>query len=253
MQILERIWDDFRSGENIDLYVTVIVAIGLAILNVVGIAPQTHLAPITLAVLGLLAITSLGNRYRIERLLQGQSWSIDDFYMKEYPSSYKEDFETAQELWLIGISLRRTIQANYPMIEQKIRQGHAIKILLVHPEGHGIEMAVARNYARREVKPKSSEIKFGLQLLCDLDKIPHNKLEFRTIEYPLAYGVTAVDPDTASGILYIEHYCFRTASDSLPRFVLRAGDGQWYDFFKSEIRALWDAGVEWPCNSEAAG
>jgi hypothetical protein len=251
MRVLQRIWNDLRSGENIDLYITVVVAISLAILNVVGVAPQTYLAPITLAVLGLLAITSLGNRYRIEELLQGQSRSIGSFYMEEYPSSYRDDFKVAEELWLIGVSLRRTV--NYRKIEQKLRKGHKINILLVHPEGAGIEMAVARNYARREVEPKSSEIRFNLQLLCDLGKISPEKLKVRTIQYPLAYGVTAVNPDTASGVLYLEHYCFRTASDSLPRFVLRAGDGQWYDFFKKEIRALWDAGVGWPCDSGVAG
>jgi hypothetical protein len=250
MRVLRRIWDDIRSGENIDLYITVIVAIGLAILNIVGIAPQTYLAPITLAVLGLLAITSLGNRYRIEELLQKQAQSIDNFYVEEYPLSFKNDFEAAEELWLIGVSLRRTVQANYPKIEQKLRQGHIIKVLLVHPEGAGLEIAVSRNYARREVEPKSNEIRFNLQLLCDLRKISPNKLEVRTIQYPLAYGVTAVNPDTASGVLYLEHYCFRTASDSLPRFVLRAKDGRWYDFFKSEIRAMWNAGIEWPCDKQ---
>lgn len=250
MQALRRIWDDLRSGENIDLYITVIVAVGLAILNLVGVAPQTYLAPITLAVLGLLAITSLGNRYRIEELLQRQTQSIDSFYMEEYPSSFKDDFEAAEELWLVGVSLRRTVQVNYPMIEQKLRQGHTIKVLLVHPEGAGIEMAVARNYARREMEPKSNEIRFNLQLLCDLRKISPDKLEVRTIQHPLAYGVTAVNPDIASGVLYLEHYCFRVASDSLPRFVLRAKDGRWYDFFKNEIRALWNAGVEWPCNRQ---
>jgi hypothetical protein len=247
---MRRIWDDIRSGENIDLYITVIVAIGLAILNVIGVAPQTYLAPITLAVLGLLAITSLGNRYRIEELLQKQVQSTDTFYVEEYPSSYKNDFETAEELWLIGVSLRRTFQANYPKIEQKLRQGHIIKVLLVHPEGAGLEMAVSRNYARREVEPKSNEIRFNLQLLCDLRKSFPDKIEVRTIQYPLAYGVTAANPDTASGTLYLEHYCFRTASDSLPRFVLRAKDGRWYDFFKSEIRALWNAGTEWPCDKQ---
>lgn len=250
MRVMRRIWDDIRSGENIDLYITVIVAIGLAILNIVGVAPQTYLAPITLAVLGLLAITSLGNRYRIEELLQKQIQSTDTFYAEEYPSSYKSDFETAEELWLVGVSLRRTVQANYPKIEQKLRQGHIIKVLLVHPEGAGLEMAVSRNYARREVEPKSNEIRFNLQLLCDLRKSFPDKIEVRTIQYPLAYGVTAANPDTASGTLYLEHYCFRTASDSLPRFVLRAKDGRWYDFFKSEIRALWNAGIEWPCDRQ---
>jgi len=250
MRVMRRIWGDIRSGENIDLYITVIVAIGLAILNIVGVAPQTYLAPITLAVLGLLAFTSLGNRYRIEELLQKQVRSTDTFYVEEYPSSYKNDFETAEELWLFGVSLRRTVQANYPKIEQKLRQGHIIKVLLVHPEGAGLEIAVSRNYARREVEPKSNEIRFNLQLLCDLRKSFPDKIEVRTIQYPLAYGVTAVNPDTASGTLYLEHYCFRTASDSLPRFMLRARDGRWYDFFKSEMRALWNAGIEWPCDKQ---
>ena len=253
MQVLRRIWNDIKRGENIDLYLTVIVAIGLAILNVIGVAPKEDLPSITLAVLGLLAITSLGNRYRVEKLLQKEPQSIERFFVEEYPSSFKDDFEAAEELWLIGVSLRRTIQVNYPKIEQKLRQGHIIKVLLVHPEGAGLEMAVSRNYARREIEPKSNEIRFNLQLLCDLYKIPNNKLEVRTIQYPLAYGVTAANPNTVSGALYIEHYCFRTASDSLPRFVLRAKDGRWYDFFKSEIRAMWNAGIEWPCDSKVAG
>jgi hypothetical protein len=50
-----------------------------------------------------------------------------------------------------------------------------------------------------------------------------------------------------SGALYLEHYPFRTASDSVPKFVLCARDGYWYDFFKREILALWNAGVEWSC------
>lgn len=250
MRVLRRIWHDIKSGENIDLYITVTVALSLAVLNLVGVAPQTYLAPITLAVLGLLAITSLGNRYRIEELLQKQSQSTESFYSEEFPSSYRTDFETAEELWLIGVSLRRTVQANYPKIEQKLRQGHIIKVLLVHPEGAGLEMAVLRNYARRDVEPKRNEILFNLQLLCDLRRSFPDKIEIRTIHYPLAYGVIATNPNTASGTLYLEHYCFRTASDSLPRFVLRAKDGRWYDHFKSEIRALWDAGMAWPCDKQ---
>jgi hypothetical protein len=248
MRILKRIWDDTRSGENIDLYITVVVAVILAILNLIGVASQAYVAPITLAVLALLAITSLGNRYRIEELLQRQAQSIDSFYMEEYPPGLKNDFETAEELWLIGVSLNRTIKINYTKIEQKLRHGHTIRVLLIHPEGPGVEMAVARSYARREIEAKSNDIQFTLRLLCDLRRIAPNKLEVRTIQYPLGYGVIATNPDTVSGTLYLEHYCFRVASDSLPRFVLRARDGRWYDFFKSEVKALWAAGVEWPCN-----
>lgn len=70
MQMLRRIWEDVRRGENIDLYLTVGVAIVLALLNVLGFAPQSLIAPVTLAVLGLLAINSLVNRRKIEVTLQ---------------------------------------------------------------------------------------------------------------------------------------------------------------------------------------
>jgi hypothetical protein len=247
MQILQRVWNDIRKGENIDLYVTIVVAISLTILNLIGTAIQVYLAPVTLAVLALLAVTSLGNRYRIEELLRKQTRSLDDFYQEEYPPVYKEDFEAAEELWVIGISLHRTVQNNYSVIERKIEQGHCVRVLLVNPEGPGVEMAVQRNYARREVEPKSNDIRFTLQLLCDLKSIASDRLEIRTIRYPLAYGATAVNPNTASGILYLEHYCFRVSSESWPKFVLHASDGKWYDFFSREIRALWEAGVEWSC------
>jgi hypothetical protein len=249
MRVLQRVWKDIRKGKNIDLYVTIVVAIALTALNLIGPAFQAHLAPITLGVLALLAITSLGNRYRVEELLRKHSHSLDDFYLEEYPASYKEDFEAAEELWLVGISLHRTIQNNYSAVERKLQQGHRVRVLLVHPEGPGIKMAVQRNYAYREVEPKSNDVRLTLQLLCNLRNVASGGLEIRTIQYPLAYGVTAVNPDTTSGILYLEHYCFRVSSDSWPRFVLRASDGRWYGFFRREARALWDAGVDWSCNS----
>lgn len=68
--ILKRVWKDISQGENIDLYVTVIVAIVLVILNIAGVAPPSWLGSITLGVLALLAITSLGNRYRLDQAVE---------------------------------------------------------------------------------------------------------------------------------------------------------------------------------------
>lgn len=248
IRILERIWNDIRKGENIDLYVTIVVAIALATLNLLGTAIQSYIAPVTLAVLALLAITSLGNRHRIEELLRKQSISLDNFYMKEYPSNYQENLVAARELWILGVTLHRTIQENYAVMEQKLVQGHHIKVLLIHPEGPGIEMAVQRNYTLREVGPQSSDTRVTLQLLCRLVNSAPDRIEVRTIQFPLAYGATVINPNAATGVLYLEHYCFRSSPESWPRLVLQASDGQWYDFFLREIEALWAAGVEWPCN-----
>lgn len=246
MRTLKRIWKDIRRFENLDSYITIVVAISLAILNLIGVPVSTSIASLTLAVLGLFAFTNLINRHRIDELYESFNRSASNFFMEEFPSEVRSNFESATEIWLIGVSLHRAVTFNYEKIESKIRQGHKFKVMLVHPEGPGIEMAMSRNYPRRrEVAPKSSQIRTILQLLCDLQKIAPERLEVRTIQNPLSYGVLATNPDTASGVLYLEHYTFGISTESLPRFVMRASDGNWYDFFKREIRAMWDYGVVW--------
>src|SRR5574341_1403896 len=105
MRLFNRIWKDIRRGENIDLFLTIVVAISLVALNVIGFATDKLIAPITLAVLGMLAITMLGNRYRIEELLQRNMQTNESFFLEEFPMTLITDFESATELWLVGVSL----------------------------------------------------------------------------------------------------------------------------------------------------
>ena len=253
MKLIQRIWDDIRAGENIDQYLTIGAAITLTLLNLAGVSLQAYLAPFTLAVLALLAINNLGNRFKIDELLKRQPESLDAFFMDDFPPSYKTDFESSDVTWLVGVSLHRTIKTNYPILEKKLRQGKTLRVLLIHPKGVGVEVSVARNYTHRGVEPKSNDISFILELLCSLQEIAPTKIDIRTINFPLAYGVTAVNPDTAIGKLYIEHYGFRVSTDSIPRYVLKASDGRWYDFHKREIEALWNAGEKWVCEKPKTG
>ena len=87
MKMLQRIWEDIRQGENIDLYVTATIAIVLTALNIVGLAPQSWIAPISLAVLGLLAIATLGNRYKMEQVIQKltqNAWRVSSLRIYEH-------------------------------------------------------------------------------------------------------------------------------------------------------------------------
>jgi hypothetical protein len=66
VRFLKRVWEDIRQGESIDVYVSVVLAIVLAILSVIDIVPADWIASVTLAVLALLAVAILGNRYKLE-------------------------------------------------------------------------------------------------------------------------------------------------------------------------------------------
>src|SRR5574339_555537 len=70
MKILRAVWIDISKGENFDVYLTILLALSLAVFNVLGIAPNTLLAPLTLSVLALLAIASLVNRHQSNKILE---------------------------------------------------------------------------------------------------------------------------------------------------------------------------------------
>ena len=146
MKILRHFWEDIRQGENIDLYTTVSIAIILAALNLVGIAPETWIAPINLAVLALLAISVLGNRHRLETILQKMNQSAEDFLLKEYPERYVADLNNSKELWLVGMNLSHTVAGNYDTFKDKLRRGDVIRVLIVDPDSIANKLASFRSH-----------------------------------------------------------------------------------------------------------
>lgn len=199
--------------------------------------------------MGLLAFTSLINRHHIDELREALTNPISDFFIEKFPLDMEKNFKEATEVWLYGVSLHRTISFSYEEIEKKLHQGHRFRVLVVHPDGPGIEMAVSRNYASKEVDATRNRITNVLKLLCNLQRIDPERFEVRTIQNPLTYGVVATNPQTTSGVFYLEHYTFGISTEALPKFVLRAGNGKWHDFFKREAQAMWDYGVEWKCQT----
>ena len=77
MRLLRQVWQDISRGKNIDLYLTVAAAIIISVLGLVNSplksSAQDLTASITLAILGLLAIGTLSNRHRLERVLSERS------------------------------------------------------------------------------------------------------------------------------------------------------------------------------------
>jgi hypothetical protein len=244
MKILESIWKDIQQGENIDLYLTVSVALVLTLLNLCGIAPQSAIAPMTLAVLGLLAIASLVNRRKVEEMLKVIQ-AKEQTLLNEFPSDFQSRMEKSNELWLFGVNLGRTTVSNYTLFEDKIKRGNTIKVLLVSPQGQALPLASKRRREPNYLKQNLALIEATLTSFSDLKKIAPDKVEIRTIDYPLSSGFVAVDPDTASGTLYVSYYSFKTAGSSIPKMVFQPKDGYWYEHFREEMNNLWNDAMPW--------
>lgn len=248
MKQLHRVWEDIQHGENVDLYVAVPLAILIAILGIFGITSPQLVSSITLIILGLLASSLLANRHAVQELSQRLVQTSETIFFKDLADTNVEpDFESADDLWLVGVSLTTIIRIHYSIMERKLRAGQTIKALLVHPDGPAIEMAEIRAYGQPNIERARDEVRNALEDLCALKRVAPSKLEIRTIQHPLGHGVIAGDLETASGKIYIQNYPFKTEGGSRPKFVLQPKDGFWYDFFKEELHNLWEYGIEWQC------
>jgi len=249
MNFLNHIWKDIGRGENIDLYVTVLIALVLVILNIIGFAPSNWMAPLTLAVLGLLAISNLGSRYKLEQFINNFNRSAESFFQDEYPSNILDLIKSSSEIWFIGVTLNRTIKNYFHILEQKLQRGDFIKVLLVNPDSPAADAARSRGRFEINHEQMKSNILDTLTELGYLKSIAPNRIEVRTISYPISFGAILLNPDDSeltSGIIFIEHYPYRIKRTHVPKFVLSAKqDAEWFNLYKSELCSMWSDGVDW--------
>lgn len=244
MKTLQRIWKDIRRGENIDIYITIALVFILGIFNFFSPSSSTLIFTVILAALGILAVSALKTEHHFEEVIQNQG-RAKDLFMNEFPATMHDDIVNASELLMIGVTLARTVKTYYSEFEGKLRKGHVIKVLLIDPEGPAVEMAETRNFGRADPDRTRSDIRAIIQDLIELQKIAPDKMIIRTIQNPLTHGVIAVNPDSPRGVLYMENYPYRTLGGSKPKYILRAGQDEWYGFFKDEAQILWKNGKDW--------
>ena len=243
MRALQQIWEDVRQGENIDLYLTVVVALVLAAANILGWAPSTWLAPITLAVLALLAVSNLKNRHMLESILQEKS--AESLFLMEYPPILLDDIRAAKELYIMGVNLTRTVTNLYPDLEAKLTKGDKVKILLVNPGGVANKLLASRLYYPTDEQGQSKRILATLSSLAYLVRIKPKQLEVRTLDYPIAFGVFATNLNSSDGAIYMEQYGFKAKRDDIPKLVLRPKDGRWFEQYREQVLALWENATPW--------
>ena len=244
MKILNTIWNDIRSGDYIDVYITILAVFTLGILNIIGEAPADWLNSVILGALGVLGISALRSAHHFQQITSLMS-SSRQLFQNSFPAAMHAELVASDELWFVGVSLTRTIKTYYADLETHLRKGHLVKVLLVHPEGAAVEMAESRVYGRSNVSRAKADIHAVLEDLCRLKTIAPAKMLIRTIQNPLTYGAVAINPESLHGTLYLEHYSYLMTGGSVPKFVLREDYDEWYAFFRDEMRNLWEHGVEW--------
>jgi hypothetical protein len=251
MQFFKKAWQEIVQGENIELYVTVAGALLLVVLNLLGITTQALTTSFMVAILAMLAIAALGNRYRLEQLLRRSAGNTEKLFLTELSVELQQDLiqrmERAEDILIYGITLGRTLHLHYHLFEQKLKEGASIRILTIDPTGATPALTAQRQFLPSTPDAVRAKVLETLDALCKLKEDASNNLEIRIIEYPLAHGGIVVDGQKSNGVLCIWHYGYKTRRAHAPKHVLQPTDRYWYEHFVEESNAVWQNGTKWNC------
>jgi hypothetical protein len=226
-----------------------------------------------LAVLGLLAISEVVERYRrlsqIEKscnrslaLLESRFTdraSAMAFFQK--PPTLDNYISGAHQIDLCGVTLTSTINKQFSNIREALRAGANIRILIVDPDSLGLQMSAARSeepddvdYFRRKLSATIRDLEYlqksWLGYKADQKLRPGN-FAVRLITFAPSFGIISFDATRHNGTVFIEVYSHRIGYDTPPTFDLTFHrDGEWYKYFNEQFEQMWADAKTWEPTNE---
>ena len=115
------------------------------------------------------------------------------------------------------------------------------------PNGVAVNMTAARVPGKASPQREQTNILANLIDVCELKAISPDNLHIRVVDEPLFYGGYMLNPEGSDGVVYLRRYTYQTGFT--PKLIYHKGVHQeWFDLYKSELRSLWNRGVEWTCS-----
>jgi hypothetical protein len=233
---LRKLIEDIRRRRNLDVYLTVIVALVVSVLSFFDVVPADKVSALVLAVLAILALTVLATREAVEnpRLARGDPELLDDF-----PPDLRSRRESSHSLYLIGVSLSRTLESSYGAFKTNLSRGAHIRVLLTDPEADEAAIDARTLLTRPRTVDMREEIRQSLRLLKQLQDVENGRLEIRTTRAAHKFGLNYVDVDTSASVMYVQLYGYRIEGESRPLLALQRTHGEWFTCYHEQAEAMW--------------
>ena len=247
-RILNIIWQDVRSGKNIDVYITIVFAFMVAGLYITDNIDQRIVFSAILTILALVTINSLITRIENKEIvktireLDGTTGFAGKFLKDDFDRTILANhLQNSRKALFWGFSFVSTIPFLRDEIDRGLKSGLDIKFLLVEPSSDAAKMSVFGN------RPGDFE-EFNHAINANLSQLSRHikwnsqgKLEAKIINYMPTVKLLAFDPDLPSGIMFVRLTTFRTQRQRSPWFELsNTNDSKWFNFFLEQFDLAWN-------------
>jgi len=235
---------DVLKGDNLE----VIMAFVLAFLSITGLVHPSLVFPFVLALLAVLSVAILKNRYILESIERRSSNNLSTFIESFNKDEVDKNIEGAKEIIFLGTNLDNVIHSQYYRIEERLKKGSEIKILLIKPNKTLCDIVAKRYYEPTKGETISKDLTTSIERCMNLESISKEakgKLEIRFLDFLPSFGAIFINPEAYDGIIYLWFYTYKTKNPIKPKMILHSTDDRWYRLFKEEIIALWNNASEY--------
>jgi hypothetical protein len=239
IKFIKKAIQDVSSGRNLEYYITLIFIFIILALDIFNLASADVLTNITLAVLALVVSTSLSTRESLEELSKKltNTQNADDFFWKA-KRSIESDLSQAKYIGFAGAVLSRTLRDYSATLEERLRGGAKVRIVLMDPASTAPDQAVLRSKGVISRQFYVDTLRPALERVGMLATISE-KIELGLLPYKPAFGIVVIDPDEPYGRIIVEMYPHHSDSFA-PTFELQPDrDPHWYKYFREQFDSLW--------------
>lgn len=265
MKILNHLWNDLKRGENIDLYVLLIVAIGLSIVSLLGFIPNEFLTPTILTALVLLAVSNLVGRYRVEQihnntdkilseinenakaieiLGQGKVSARNFFQTRADRPPMEIRLKNAKTVDFLGTSLIGLAVTNQSELRTLKDAGAKIRLIVSNPDNESLQEFLAMRYLEADsAQNHKNQVSVAISNFKSLIGNNSNggSVEVRITNQMQSFSYMGIDISQPQGYIQIEYYLNKVALSRNPIFLLYANsDTHWYNEFKEQFEFYWN-------------
>lgn len=250
-----RVWSDLATGSNLEIYITTLVSLALALLGVFDAVAPPVVAAATLGTLALLALSTLGSRHQVQdlrRSIDALTEAVNNAIPDDLPvhrflaikaPELDDELRGAGDIRLVGVTLGRTVRDLARTIERRLRAGATVRVVVIDPDGQAPLDAIERTLGVTSPELYRPRIKSTIEILDNLatESGGKGRIEVRLLPFVPAFGMYLIDPDEPDGHAYVEIYQHRSREPN-PCFNLKAArDGHWYRFFVNQFDVLWES------------
>ena len=234
--------------KNIDVYITIILAIVVSILGVLGIVESNAIMGAILALIALVSFSLLSNRNQVKKMegiiknIESSQDLAEKFLTDDYDrAELLKQFKDSTSTYLWGLNFTRTIPLLLDSIENSLMKGHNVKILMIKPNSCASKMAELRSINQDE-STISNVVVTNLNHLSKLQEKDYTgKLEVKLIDYLPSTTIVVFNTNTTLGLMYLRLQTFRVQNERRPTFkLLKQSNKEWFKFYIQQFENVWE-------------